>query len=321
MDIPKFQDFYLPMLKFCGSVGLADCGSGIEAMTEHFSLSAASLSLHVSSGKTVIRDRVAWALTYLFQAGLLERPSRGRYRISAEGRKLLAGKPETLNDKILMEKCPQFRKFKGSKINSGAAGRAGGGQRPESAASAPSPPDPDTGPAGDELTPDEMLDRSTGQLEATVLADLKRQILELTPRAFEKLILRLMTDGLKYSSRGLAIHTGKPGDGGVDGIITEDALGLDSIYLQAKHYANSQVSSTDIQAFAGAMDLKSVTKGVFVTSGSFSKAALYFADRVPKHIRLISGDELVDLMYRHGIGVRTVRTLEIKRVDHEFFGE
>ena len=153
-----------------------------------------------------------------------------------------------------------------------------------------------------------------------MLSDIKDQLLKISPTAFERLIVELMK-GLKYGARGLAQHVGGPGDGGLDGLITEDILGLDSIYLQAKRYTDTTVSREQIQAFAGAMDGKSVTKGVFVTTSTFTKNAIDYASRSPKHLKLIDGDELASLMFEHGIGVRIYKTVEIKRLDLDFFSD
>ncbi len=158
------------------------------------------------------------------------------------------------------------------------------------------------------------------EIESALLSDIKDQLLKISSTAFERLIVELMK-GLKYGARGLVQHVGGIGDGGVDGLVTEDILGLDSIYLQAKRYTDTPVGPEKIRAFVGAMDGQKVTKGVFVTTSTFTQKAIESAARSTMHLKLIDGDELARLMLEHSIGVRAYKTLVIKRLDLDFFND
>ncbi|MDR1314999.1 MAG: restriction endonuclease [Deltaproteobacteria bacterium] len=317
MAIPKFEDFMLPVLQYMASTPQATKAEIRDPMIEHFKLTPEeAVALIPSQRLTLVTDRLAWSFNDLLRAGLLERPERAIYRITQRGRDVLAENPQRIDRKYLM-RFSEFAEYSAKRQTGKPSGGDSSSGEGKTAQTAPSPAlEEFEEPSA--LTPDERLEVAAKELQASIISDLKEEILRLNPTAFEKLILEVMR-GLKYSARGNALHTGKSRDGGIDGIITEDALGLDSIYLQAKRYAESSVSRMEIQAFAGAMDEQAVTKGVFVTSSSFSKDAVDFAKRTPKHIRLINGNELVELMYDNNIGVRKHRSVEVKRIDQDFF--
>jgi restriction system protein len=240
----------------------------------------------------------------------LERPARGVYRLTAEGQKVLAQNPDRIDIKFLTQ-YESFRVFQ-------ARGKS---------ETSHTPPEPtsqsvtnDLAYSEESVTPDERLTEAYTEIESALLSDIKEQLLKISPTAFELLIVELMKC-LNYGARGLAQHVGGQGDGGLDGLITEDILGLDSIYLQAKRYTDVSIGREKIQAFAGAMDGQSVTKGVFVTTSTFTKSAIDYATHSPKHLKLIDGDELSRLMLEHGLGVRVHKTFEIKRLDLEFFND
>ena len=306
MAVPDFQSFMLPVLKLSAEADMT-LQSAITPVSQAMALSEEDLLEMTPSGrKTKVADRISWSLIYMTKAGLLERPSRGVYRITDEGRLVLASSPDKISSSFL-ERYDSFKNFRYGHADDNLQIKQKSGSIAHDGAVI-------------DKTPDEHLEEAYNELEEILLSDLKEQILKISPTAFEKLIIELMK-ALNYGARGLSQHMGQSGDGGIDGIITEDILGLDSIYLQAKRYTEGSVGRDRIQAFAGAMDGKSVIKGVFVTTSTFTKGAREYAATSPKHLRLIDGDELTKLMFDHGVGVKITQTLEVKRLDDGFFIE
>ena len=309
MPVPDYQTFMLPLLRLASKTDVS-VKDAIAPMADEFSLTSEDMAELLTSGQSKVVNRISWALLYMMKAGLLERPARGIYRITAEGQKVLANKPGRIDVKLLSQ-YDSFRAFqtKGKPENTSTSTQLESDttNTPEIA-------------SDDSVTPDERLTAAYAEIESALLSDIKDQLLKMSSTAFERLIVELMK-GLKYGARGLAQHVGGRGDGGLDGLVTEDILGLDSIYLQAKRYTDASVGREKIQAFAGAMDGQSVTKGVFVTTSIFTKSALDYAARSPKHLKLIDGDELARLMFEHGIGVRVHKVVEIKRLDQDFFSD
>lgn len=173
----------------------------------------------------------------------------------------------------------------------------------------------------EENTPEERIDAALAEIDASLQSDLQERLQSMDDADFERLIVKLML-GLGYGANGLGKRTGGSGDGAIDGIITEDVLGLGVIYLQAKKYSvDSSIGPDKIREFAGAMDAYGIIKGVYVTTSHYTKAALEFAERSPKRLRLIDGNELAQLMIEHNIGVKSARTLELKKIDADFFDE
>jgi restriction system protein len=297
-----------------------------------------------SGSKTRFQDRIYWAFAHLRHAGLLERPRHGIYRITGEGRRVLGLGMDSITPKFL-ERYETYRAFisrEGRRVGGGAKGRGPAAKAPEATGSEEArrrfrastgslsgpmnrlsglTPEqarygsdaPDSGQGGP-LAPGELLDTTCRDLEDEVIDELKSQIRQISPAAFERLILEVM-DGLKYSSRRFVRLTGQ----GRDGFVAEDALGLGAICLRAEPHAGGPVGRMAIQAFAETMDGLSVAKGVFVTSGTFTRDAAEFAKSSTKPIRLVDGDELAGLMCRHNIGVRVRRSVEIKGLDTGFF--
>lgn len=309
MPVPDYQTFMLPLLRLVSKADLL-IKDAIAPMAEEFSLTPEDMAELLSSGQGKVGNRIYWALLYMMKAGLLERPARGVYRITAEGQKILDQNPTRIDVKLLSQ-YDSFKIFQ-SKSKPGSGSASTNHERGTVTT-------PDTSPS-DSVTPDERLTEAYAEIESALLSDIKDQLLKLSPTAFERLIVELMK-GLKYGARGLVQHVGGSGDGGVDGLVTEDILGLDSIYLQAKRYAGTTVGPEKIRAFVGAMDGQKVTKGVFVTTSTFSSKAIESAKRSTMHLKLIDGDELVRLMFEHSIGVRSYKVLEIKRLDLDFFND
>lgn len=306
MAIPDFQSVMLPVLRLAVD-GPIRTSNAIVQICDVFGLSDEERRERLASGRqTRIANRVYWAFVHLAKAGLLRREARGVYAVTPEGQQALAGSPMRIDMSFLMACSEAYRQFR----------KASSASEVDDAMDL----SPDSAEAGEE-TPDERMEAAFAELNAALQSDLRERIQAMSAVNFEKLIVTFMS-GLGYGDRSLAVRTGGPGDGGIDGIVTEDVLGLDVIYLQAKKYGgDSAVGPDKIREFAGAMDAHGITRGVFFTTGRYTKAAREYAERSHKSLRLIDGDELAELMLRHGIGVRSYRTLELKRLDTDFFEE
>jgi restriction system protein len=255
---------------------------------------------------------VAWAKTYLKQAGLVEQPRRAMVTITQRGREVLASNPQKIDGALLLG-FEEFRAFMSRTKSEDAA------SRPELAA-APSLP---VTVMETTSTPEEQITSASLTLDESLRDALLARVLEGNPAFFERLIIDLLLAmGYGGSRTDAGEHLGGTGDGGVDGVIREDQLGLDRVYLQAKRYQpGNSVGSEAVHAFMGALMSKGAQKGVLITTSSFSKAALGVAANQIGHVRmvLIDGQELTRLMVRFGVGVRVARTVEIKRIDLDYF--
>lgn len=241
-----------------------------------------------------------WAKSYLGKAGLITLTRRGHFEISNRGKTVLASSPPLINIKFL-ESFPEFKEFREANGQPSAA------------------PQPETVNLKD-LTPDEIIRSAYGELHDSLSSELLSKIIAAPPDFFERLVVQLL---IAMGYGGSAIEAGrafgKSGDGGVDGVIDQDALGLDRIYVQAKRYADSKVSSGEIRDFFGSLDRFKASKGLFVTTSSFSPAAKETADLLSKRIVLIDGHQLTRLMVRFDIGCRVEETIHINKIDEEFF--
>ena len=295
----------LPVLKALEDGAKAQISQIRERVATAVGLSTDDLRERIPSGsQTTFVNRVSWAVTYMERAGLLERPRRGVCRLTSQGRQLLSRKPACVDLRLLKE-YSSYLQWKGAD---------------------PSPPRDDETPrttAYEVETPEEALERAARQLTAGLETDVLRRVRAASPDFLEQVTVDLLIAmGYGGGDRAMGLVTGRTGDGGIDGTIKEDKLGLDEIYVQAKKYAASgSVGAGDLRNFAGAIDAAGTTKGVFVTTASFTSAARDYIERSPKRIVLIDGDELARLMVRHGIGVRTRDVYEIKRIDEDYFDE
>jgi restriction system protein len=307
MPIPDFQSFMLPVLRLAaqGSIRTAEA---IKRLSNEFLLTEAERNELLASGRqTRVANRVYWTFVHLTKAELLKRETRGLYAISEEGRKALAENPPKIDLNFLLAHSEKYRQFRAVTTTDNAV---------ESTAT-----NETSVVLAEQDTPEERIDTAFRELNNTLQSDLYERVLTMTDSDFERLIVALML-GLGYGAGGLGKRTGGTGDGAIDGIITEDVLGLDVIYLQAKRYAqDSSIGPDKIREFAGAMDAHGITKGVFVTTSRYTKAALEYAERSHKRLRLIDGKELTRLMVERGIGVRAYRTLALQRIDTDFFEE
>lgn len=254
-----------------------------------------------SGTQALFTNRVAWAVTHITQAGLLTRPERGRYLLTERGRKVLQDHPDRV-DMAVLSQFPEYQEFRA---------RKSGKQLEKSVAV-----------VADEVSPSESIGQIVEESYDELAAELLDRILAQPPAFLETLSLKLLR-AMGYGGReSLLDHTGKPGDSGLDGIVRQDALGLDLVGVQAKRYdKDNAVQRQDIQAFVGALQGAQTTRGVFVTTGRFSSGALQFADNVAMRLRLIDGKELTRLMVRYNVGVQARETFELKQIDEETFDE
>ncbi|KQT53187.1 restriction endonuclease [Methylobacterium sp. Leaf456] len=305
MTIPDFQTLMLPVLQQA-AVGEVRIGDVVERLADEFNLTAEDRSHLLPSGRqTTFANRVHWAKSYLGKAGLVELTRRAHFRITDRGRDILKRPPERIDIRFL-SRFPEFQTFRAAQ-----ADQAGEAEVSIIAADA----------AGS-LAPDEVMRASGRQLDAALASDLLQRVVAGTPAFFESLVVRLLITmgyGGSVTDLGRAL-VGRSGDGGVDGVIDQDPLGLDRIYVQAKRYANdNSVGASAIRDFFGSLDRFKATKGLFVTTSSFTSSARETADLLSKRIVLIDGEQLARLMIRHGVGCRVEETLTIKTLDEEFF--
>jgi restriction system protein len=303
MGIPDYQSLMAPVLQQAAA-SEAQIGEVIEKLASELALTDEERSALLPSGRqSTFANRVHWAKTYLGQAGLLESTGRGRFRITEEGRQALASSPKRIDVKFL-EKYPQFRAFRQrTRQEHDRAGAEGAEATPSSS-----------------LTPDELMRAAQRQLETELGRELLKRILVAPPAFFERLVIKLLTAmgyGGATANAGQAL--GKSGDGGVDGVIDQDPLGLDRVYVQAKRYNGNSVGPGAIRDFFGALDQFRAAKGLFLTTSEFSEAATRTARDMSKRIVLIDGDELTRLMIQYGVGCRIEEMLYVKKLDEEFF--
>ncbi len=306
MAIPTYDTLMLPVLRLSDERAWS-MRDMIGRISDDLGLTERERTETIPSGtKSLIANRVHWAKTYLKQAGLVEQPHRGMVQISAAGKKVLATNPEKIDGQFLRQ-FPEFMSFL-SRTKS-----------PNGAADTATPP-----PAAPSSTPEEQISAASLALDEALRDALLARVLEAPPAFFERLIVDLLLAmGYGGSRADAGEHLGGTGDGGVDGVIREDQLGLDRVYLQAKRYQpGNTIGSEAVQAFIGALIGKGAQKGVFITTSSFSRQALAAASQSGTlRLVLIDGAELTRLMVRFNVGVRVARAVEIKRVDLDYFDE
>jgi restriction system protein len=302
MPIPDYQSAMLPLLRLAADGAEHRLRDAIDQLATEFAVTPEERVQMLPSGTApVFNSRVAWARTYLKQAGLLEAPRRGSFRITDAGRKLLTKKPKAITGRLL-EQYPAFREFQArSKANTAAPALVA---------------EPITS------TPEDRLEAAYQELRAAVESELLDLVKGATPAFFERLVLELLVRmGYGGSRKEAAKAVGQTGDGGIDGIIVQDRLGLDVIYVQAKRWGSAVVGRPDVQRFAGALQGQRARKGVFLTTSTFSKDARDYATSIDSRIILIDGKRLTELMVEFNVGVSGGATYEVKRVDSDFFAE
>lgn len=301
MSIPDYQSIMLPLLRYSEDQKEHSLREAIEALADSFQLSEEERKELLASGQQAIfGNRVGWARTYLKKAGLVENTKRGFFKITARGLDVLKQKPKVINVKFL-DQFPEFVEFRTTKEKA-----------VESTGTLDSVFD---------KTPEETLESAYQRMRQDLAVELLQSIKTCSPSFFEKLVIDLLVKmGYGGTRKDAGAAIGKSGDGGIDGIIKEDRLGLDAIYIQAKRWENP-VGRPDIQKFAGALQGQRAKKGVFLTTSAFSSEAYDYVSRIESKIVLIDGNLLANLMMDHNVGVSSIAAYELKRVDTDYFTE
>lgn len=271
-----------------------------EALSGQFRLADEEKKALLPSGKQpIFTNRVSWAKVYLQRAGLLDSPRRGCFQISEFGREVLRGAPEQITVKYLRQ-FPKFLEFQSRKKESPSIGNV----------------ENDEG-----VPPEELLETAYQRLRNELAADILTHVKKCSPQFFERLVIDVLIKmGYGGSRREAGEAIGRSGDEGIDGIINEDRLGLDVIYLQAKKW-EATVGRPEIQKFVGALHGKHAKKGIFITTGTFSPEAEQYVATIDPKVVLIDGGQLADLMIDFNIGITSVDSYEIKRIDSDYFSE
>ena len=301
MAIPDYQACMLPLLEITSDGEVHSLKDTVNQISNKFELSEEERKTLLPSGtQYIIANRVGWARSYLKKAGLIKDPKRGHFQITDEGKTLLSTNPEQINNKTLLQ-YESFKEFY-NKSNKKS--------EDESSEEVPS-----------YSTPQEALEYGYQKLTESLSDDLLDSIKSCSPEFFEKIVIELLVSmGYGGSLREAAQVVGKSGDEGIDGIIKEDKLGLDIIYIQAKRWSGI-VGRPEIQKFAGALLGKKARKGIFVTTSGYTKEALNYASNLEAKIILIDGKQLASMMIENDLGVSTLDTYKIKRIDSDYFIE
>lgn len=307
--LPSYEAIMPAVLKVLADGAARSLREVFERVCQYYTFTPEQLADTLPSGRqTTLRSRVSWAKTYLVKAGLIEQPKRGICLITERGRTALVSGLHIDNRYLA-----QFGEFVA--FTQASCENAGNEQQAlELPAGTPA--------LESASTPQEQIEQALTAINRSLADDLLAEILGLSPRFFEQLVVDLMVAmGYGGSQQDAARTTRYSGDGGIDGIIKEDRLGLDSIYLQAKRYTDKTVGRPEIQSFAGALDLHKARKGVFITTSSFSREAQEYVGLIEKRIVLIDGSHLAALMIEYGVGVTIRQTLTIKTLDSDYFLE
>lgn len=305
MAIPDYQALMKPLLEALADGAEHQMSELIERLAVQFKLSEKERrQLLPSGGQEIFSNRVSWARTYLKKAGLLESSKRGWVRISEKGRQVLRQKPDRIDNSFLMQ-FTEFRVF----IEQSRASQKHSAKETEAALF------PST------RTPEEALEAAYDELRSNRISEILEKIKVLSPRAFERLIISvLLKMGYGGADENAGEVLGGSGDEGIDGLIRQDPLGLDTIYLQAKQWQGT-VGRPEVQKFVGALQGKRARKGIFITSSDFTEEARRYAEGLESKVILIDGRRLAELMFIYNVGVSVARTLDIKRIDNDNFAE
>ena len=302
MAIPDYQTIMLPLLKFAGDGKVYSKHEAVEYLANEFELTEEERKELLPSGKQGLFDnRVAWAKTYIKQARLIDSPKRGLFVITERGKQVLSQNLDKIDIKLL-DQFSEFVEFKQIKKDKGK-------QIEKVARVSP------------ETNPEESLEAAYQELQESLASDLIQNIKQCAPDFFERLVVDVLIKmGYGGSRKEAGRAIGRTGDEGIDGIIKEDKLGLDIIYMQAKRWENT-VGRPEIQKFAGALHGQRARKGIFITTSDFSKEALNYVKNIDSKIILIDGQRLAELMIEHSVGVSPVASYEVKKIDTDYFIE
>jgi restriction system protein len=300
MAIPDYQGIMLPLLKHLGDQRERTNEQTLKVLADEFGLTAEERKKLLTSGQqTVFANRIGWAKVYLKKACLIESRRRGFHKITQRGTEVLRQNPKAINNQFLM-RFPEFIAFiKPKKSPPGLAGADKG--------------------LGDDKTPEEYLEYGYQEIRRQLTDEILKRIKECPSDFFENLVVDLLLRmGYGGSRHDAGKSIGKSGDGGIDGIIKEDKLGLDAVYIQAKRWENN-VSRPEVQKFAGALQGVRAKKGILITTSDFTKEAEDYVKTIENKIVLLNGTQLAELMIDHDIGVTRVASYELKRIDSDYF--
>jgi len=299
--IPKWHEFMVPVLRVLADGKPRVRRDLVAAVLDEAGMTEAQRAVMLSSGQSKAENRIGWAMSDLTRATAVAKPERGRFVITDLGRELLAKNPQAITQDVLKE-ISAYRDYEPQRQNVSKA-------------------DPvDITAEDSELDPTEQIERGIELLRADLATDLLKRLQERHPDFFEEAVVKLLLTMGYGGAENRGRRIGGSGDGGVDGVIDQDALGLDQIYIQAKRYApDSTVGREAIQSFVGALAGRGATRGVFITTSRFTTGALEYAKSIPTRIILIDGKQLTDLMIRHGVGVQIAKTYTVAEIDEDFF--
>ncbi|HTF65420.1 MAG TPA: restriction endonuclease [Edaphobacter sp.] len=305
MPVPDYQQFFLPILRFAGDGQEHSPSQAVEAVVKHFNLTEDDRNERLPSGaQSKVNNRASWSRFHLVKAGLLEAIGRGRFKITGRGAELLKTTPAEINLKLLNQ-YPEFAEFRMANRQT-------------------KPTVEEVSDATGDIprqTPQELLEISYQALHRQLAQELLDRIAQSSPRFFEKLVVDLLVSmGYGGSRKDAGKAIGKSGDEGIDGIIKEDRLGLDAVYLQAKRWKGT-VGRPEIQAFAGSLEGHRARKGVFITTSQFSPDAMEYVNRIEKKIILIDGQQLASLSIEYKVGVMDVINYSVRKLDLDYFEE
>ena len=301
MTVPDFQSLMLPMLRLASDGTEHSLAESRSWLADQFSLSAEDAAQLLPSGRqTVLANRAAWAKVYLTRAGLLDSPRRGHFILSKRGADVLRNPPGRIDIRFL-EQFPGFSEFREKRKDVATTN--------------------DLTEKPDLDTPEEQLEEAYSKLRDDLARELVARVKSASPEFFERLVVELLLKmGYGGSRREAGQAIGRSGDEGIDGTISEDRLGLDMIYLQAKRWEGT-VGRPEIQRFVGALHGKRARKGVFLTTGAFSADAREYVAHIDPKVVLIDGKHLADLMIDFEVGTTTVATYQVRKVDSDYFTE
>lgn len=302
-QMPAWDDFLVYVLRYLSDGVIRRLTEIRQGVTDLAGLDEEQRRQLLPSGQPMAANRIGWALSYLRRVGAVERPTRARYRITPAGNALLARHPDGITERMLRAMARPDDKWwegKRSKPVGTTTGSDGDGDN-------------------ESLDPVEQIEQGLARIHTAVAADLLERLQHKEPSFFETAVVKLLVAMGYGGADGRATVTQQSNDGGIDGVIDQDALGLNRVYIQAKRYTNDRaVQKPEVQAFVGALSGKATT-GVFLTTGRFSAGATEYARSAHTRIILIDGTRLAELMIRYGVGVQSKRTLHIVAVDEDFF--
>ena len=306
MSVPDFESFILPLLKRCADGAEHPLAYFRALLANDMGISQEDTEEKLpSGGQTKYANRINWAAIYLHRAGCLERIRRGVFKITDRGRKMLADEPLKITVGVLSQ-FPEFNAFHaGSATKTSTERTANVGIENEREAS---------------RTPEEALESIYEALQELLAKEILEAVKKMSPTGFEQLVVTLLVAmGYGGSLQDAGKVVGRAGDDGIDGVIKEDKLGLDTVYIQAKRWLGASVGRPVVQAFAGSLEGHRARKGVMITTSTFSQDAKDYVQRIEKRIVLIDGEHLAQLMIEHDVGVTLTKEYALKKLDQDFF--